>query len=180
MKKKQRDITKKEYRLDDENRIIVAMNVKDDSNFLSAFSTNDKPVISNEVAEFLETVTYTVPPNEQLSLHIKSDCIDETEKQIYREAIKEHYADKYHESEKELKIFNRVALGLAIVGVLILAAAIFLEYKVESVLWAEVIDILAWVFLWEAADIKFLRTRELAIQRTRYLALSTMKIEYSV
>ena len=67
---------------------------------------------------------------------------------------------------------------LAILGVLVLSFAIFWEYKVQNVLWAEVIDIVAWVFLWETVDIKFFQTREMRMKRKRYGALFSMKIEY--
>lgn len=65
-----------------------------------------------------------------------------------------------------------------ILGVFVLAFAVFLDYKIGSVIWAEVIDIAAWVFLWEAVDIKFFKTRELKLKRQRYAAFMDMKIYY--
>lgn len=178
LKKKLLNIAEKQYIRDDEGRIIVNMNVKDDTDFLSLFSANDTPVISGGVAEFIENATHSVPPNEGLSLHIKSDCIDETEQTVYRNAIKEYYTERFRANERELKIQNIIALILGVIGVFVLAFAIFWEYRMANVLWAEVIDIVAWVFLWEAVDIKFLKNRELAIQRKRYAAFIDMKIEY--
>ena len=52
------NVSQKQYRRDGEGRIIVDMNVKDDTDFLSVFSANDTPVISSEVAEFLENSTH--------------------------------------------------------------------------------------------------------------------------
>ena len=182
MKKSKKDLcpnlSEKQYQRDNEGRIIVNMNVKDDTDFLSVFSASDTPVISSEVAEFLETSTHSIRPNEQLSLHIKSDCIDETEQKVYSTAIKKYYTEKYRTNERELKVQTSIALLLAILGVFVLAFAVFLDYRIGSVIWAEVIDIAAWVFLWEAVDIKFFKTRELAIQRKRYMAFIDMKIEY--
>ena len=172
------NLPEKQYRRDDEDRIIVDMNVKDDTDFLSVFSATETPVISSEVAEFLENSTHSIRPNEQLSLHIKSDCIDETEQKVYSTAIKEYYTERYRANERELKIHNLIALLLALFGVLVLVFAVFLDYRIGSVIWAEVVDIVAWVFLWEAVDIKFFKTRELAIQRKRYMAFIDMKIEY--
>lgn len=172
------NIPKRQYNRDGEDRIIVDMNVKDDTDFLSVYSTNETPVISNEVAEFLENSTRSIRADEQLTLRVKSDCIDETEKKVYKAAIKEYYTERYHENERELKAQNRIALLLLIVGVLVLASALLWEYKIGNILWAEVVDVVAWVFLWEAVDIKFFKTRELAQQRKRYAALIDMKIEY--
>lgn len=172
------NLPEKAYRRDEEGRIIIDMNVKDDSDFLSKFSATATPVISSEVADFLENSTHSIRPDEQFTLHVKSNCIDETEQQIYKDAIKEYYAEHYRANERELKIHNRIAFFLAVFGILILSFAIFWEYVVESVLWAEVIDIVAWVFLWEAVDIKCFQTRALALKRKRYGALFSMKIEY--
>ena len=61
---------------------VVNMIVKDDTDFLSVFSESETPVISGEVAEFIENRTMTMPPKEQLTLKIHSDCIDENEKKL--------------------------------------------------------------------------------------------------
>ena len=116
--------------------------------------------------------------DEQLALHIKSACVDETKQQIYKDAIKEYYTEKFYANERELKIQNRIALLLAILGIIVLACSIFLQYRFDSIIWSEVIDIVAWVLLWEAVDIKFFKTRELALKRKRYNAFISMEILY--
>ena len=108
------NITEKQYPRDNEGRIIVNMNVKDDTDFLSVFSANDTPVISSEVAEFIENTTHSIRPDEQLSLYIKSDCIDKTEQKIYSTAIKEYYTERYRANERELKIHNLIVRSYVI------------------------------------------------------------------
>ena len=61
---------------------------------------------------------------------------------------------------------------------MILSLALLLEYRVGSLIWAEVIDIAAWVFLWEAVDIGIFRNRELREKRLRYRSFMEMKIVY--
>lgn len=177
-KELRKKILDKEYRRDDEGRIVVDMYVKDDEDFLSEFSSNDAYVIDGAVAEFLAERTHAVPSGEPLALHIKSRCIDETEERLYTAAIKEYYTEKYRATRKELKIQNRIALVLGVLGVIVLAFAVWLEYRFDSLIWSEVIDIAAWVFLWEAVDIKCFKTRELSMLRKRYAALMSMKVEY--
>ncbi len=166
------------HAVDDEGRAILRMNVKDDSGFLSSFSVGEKPVISDEVAAFLENSTVALPPAQPLALHIQSDCIDEGERVEYRSAIKEYYTGQYVANENESRRNRRIVLLLALCGILILSMAIFLEYQAESLIWAEVIDIPAWVFLWEAVDIGAFRNHELRANRLRYLSLIEMKIIY--
>lgn len=51
------DVNLRKDQRDSENRVIINMTVKDDSDFLSVFSFSDIPVISSEVAEFIENNT---------------------------------------------------------------------------------------------------------------------------
>lgn len=49
--------------------------VTDDADFLSKYSEADKPVISGEVAEFVENVAKAYHPDQSFTLNIKSACI---------------------------------------------------------------------------------------------------------
>ena len=167
------------FQRDDENRVIINMTVKDDSNFLSVFSQSDTPVINTEVAEFIENSTNSVLPKEQLTLRIHSDCIDDTEKAIYRDAIKEYYREKRIADSRELNRNNIIALLLTVAGVAVLAFQLFFEYITRNLIWAEVIDIVAWVLLWEAVDIIAFGNRSLRVKCKRYLSYMSMKIEYA-
>lgn len=169
---------KRTYQRDEEDRIIVNMTVKDDSNFLSVFSEKDTPVISTEVADFIEHSTTSVNPKERLTLKIHSDCIDDQEKALYREAITEYYTEKYIANKRELKRNNIITLLLTVMGVTVLALAILFEYRMNSLIWYEVIDIVAWVLLWEAVDISAFGNRALRIKQKYCLAYLSMKVEY--
>ena len=95
--KKETDLKMKDRKLkrDKDGRVIIQMNVKKDDSFLSEFSENETSVISAEVAEFIENETNYVMPNEEFTLRIRNDCIDEREEKIYSAAIKEYYMQKY-------------------------------------------------------------------------------------
>jgi hypothetical protein len=156
---------------------VVRMTVKNDDDFLSPFSAGDEPVISTDVAEFIENATAALPPSASLALHVYSDCIDEAEKNVYTKAIQNYYREKYAASEIERKRNSRMVLLLALVGILILSLAFLLGANAHF-LWAEVIDIAAWVFLWEAVDIGAFHNRDLRVKRMRYHTYMTMQIEY--
>lgn len=173
-----RKLSERSCERDANGNAIVNMNVKDDSDFLSGFSFGQTPVISTEVADFIENNTQTIRSNEELTLRIYGNCIDDQEKVTYRSAIKEYYAKKYLANEKELKRNSFIVLILMCAGILVLAAAIFLEYRRDSIIWSEVIDIVAWVLLWEAVDIAVFENRSLRLKRLRYISYMSMKIEF--
>lgn len=166
----------KRYQRDKDGNIIVNMTVKNDDDFLSVYSTNEIPVIATDVAEFIENNTSSLHASDPLTLRIYSNCIDESEQKDYREAIKEYYTDKYIVNEKELKRNRIIIFLLMIAGVITLALA----FRINSNIWSEVVDIAAWVFLWEAVDIGTFKNRELRLKRKRYLAYMSMKVEFEL
>ena len=178
VKRMAENIADKELKRDEDGRAIIDMTVADDSDFLSPFSGGRSAVISEDVADFLENATRTILPREDLNLRIESGCIDEEEKERYSSAIKEYYSEKFRANEKEYKFNNFLALSLAILGVIVLSLAIFLSNGLSSLVWSEVVDIVAWVFLWEAVDVKCFRMREMSLKRKRYAAFINMKIDF--
>jgi len=79
---------------------------------------------------------------------------------------------------KELSQNNVTAALLALAGVLCLGLMFVTERFGGNAIWTEVIDIVAWVFLWEAVDILFFRNRKLKGDKLRYVSFMNMNIEY--
>ena len=145
-------------------RTTIKMQVLNDDDFLSPFSMSEVPVINSEVADFIENSTINLPPKEKLKIIIHSNCIDDNEKLLYDKAIKEYYQERYTSLRKEL-VRNYFAVAIMfIVGVIILTISIF---KVNTLVKSEIIDIVAWVLIWEACDISFFTNRSLRIKEKR-------------
>ena len=178
MKSKAERISAEKYRRDGEGRAVIDMNINDDGDFLSVYSKSDIPVISCDVAEFIENEARPAKPGERFTLRIHSSCIDAAEKVIYDKAIRKYYEEKDAANERELRRNNVIALLLLAAGILVLAFAVFFNAKMETLVWSEVIDIVAWVLIWEAVDVMLFRNNELRVNKHRYRALSSMKIEY--
>lgn len=156
-------------------RTTIKMQVLNDDDFLSPFSMSEVPVINSDVADFIENSTINLPPKEKLRLIIHSDCIDDNEKILYDKAIKEYYQERYTSLRKEL-IRNYFAVAIMfIVGAIILTISIF---KVNTLVKSEIIDIVAWVLIWEACDISFFTNRSLRIKEKRYKTYIDMEIVF--
>lgn len=167
------------HQRDEEGRVILHMTVENDEGFLSAFSESGDPVISTDVADFLEETTHAVLPREPLTLRIHSQCIDDKEKELYRRAIKEFYTQRYIANQRELRRHLLAVFALAILGVGMLAFRIIFEACYANEIGIEVMDIIAWVFLWEAVDVGAFQSRLMRLKRQRYLAFLDMRVEYS-
>ncbi len=177
-KEARRQMKERRYQRDDEGRAIICMTVKNDDEFLSEFSEGDTPVISAAVAEFIENSTCAIPPKEELTLRIRGDCIDEGERVLYTRAIREYYLEQYIAAQREIRRNRWLVCLLGVAGVAVLAAGILYGYLVGNEIWTEVIDIVAWVLIWEATDIGLFETRGLRLRKRRCLSYLSMKVAY--
>ncbi|MBE6609338.1 MAG: hypothetical protein E7634_01575 [Ruminococcaceae bacterium] len=173
-----RSLSERKLQRDEEKRAVINMTVKNDDGFLSQYSEDRTPMISEDVSTFIENSVSGLVPSESLTLRIHSDCIDDEEKAEYKNAIKEYYTKRYVSDKRELRRNTLIALLLAAAGIIALFAAIIVEIQTDSPIWTEVVDIIAWVLIWEAVDIMVFRNRELRVNCLRYLAFISMKVEY--
>ena len=155
----------------------INMTVLDDSEFLSPYSETNTPVISGEVAEFLENGANAARLIDNLELNLHSNCIDSDKQSRYEQAIRNYFSLKLIAEQRELKRNNIVSLIFAIIGVVGLAFMIICDQLLNmQAIWVECIDIFAWVFLWEAVDQFFIERRKLIFNRRRLKSLAEMPI----
>ena len=184
MKRSEKDILREaeqralERRTDAEGRAIIPMTVRDDSDFLSPFSEGSMPLISADVAEYLEEKTEELPRGKELVLQIRSGCIDPAEQEAYRLGVKEFYLIRYLSVRRELRRNLLLALILAAAGMLALLLAHLIDAHLGAPYWMEMTDIVAWVFVWEAVDTLVFGSHEFRTQKRRCLAFMDMKIEF--
>ena len=163
---------------DHKGRAIIRINVINDDGFLSPFSKGSTPVISSDVSEFLERQTEALPPKTPLTLRVRGECIDENEKKAYAEAVTGYYAERFKAVNHAFRRNLLLSLVLAVLGIAALALALFTEAQTGSPIWTEAVDIVAWVLLWEAADVSLFRNYELRVSRRRYRAFTEMPVTF--
>ena len=184
MKRSEKDILREaerrtlDGRTDAEGRAIIPMTVRDDSDFLSPFSEGATPLISADVAEYLEEKTEEIPRGKGLVLQIRSSCIDPAEQEAYRLGVKEFYLIRYLSVRRELRRNLLLALILAAAGMLLLLATHLIDTHLGLPYWMELTDIVAWVFVWEAVDTLVFGSYDLRTQKLRCLSFMDMKIEF--
>ena len=187
MKNKQKNITNnqdkkiidnenknKHYEYDKSGNIIVNFSIRDDVSFLSPYSLNGLPTISKDIGDFIESSTKTFPPKQKLTLRFHGMSVNNKEKETYKKAIKDYYQDKYLHMQQKINKNNLISLILVVLGTIIVACAIAISQKV----WSEVVDILAWVLLWESMDTFIFKNLEYRHDKNRYLKFTTMHVEF--
>ena len=157
----------------------INMTVLDDSEFLSPYSETNTPVISGDVAEFLENGANAARPKDNFELNMYSNCIDADKQTRYEQAIRNYFSLKLNAEHRELNRNNITSLLFAIIGVVGLAFMIICDQVLNmKAIWVECIDIFAWVFLWEAVDQFFIERRKIMRKRRRLRNLAEMPIRF--
>lgn len=183
MKKSKRELIKslkaeynKEKKLTGE--CLINVYIRNEDEILSQFSSS-KPVISDEFAEYIAP---KLTPNAlKKGVHINIHCstISKDEEEIYISAIKnyykEHFLSQYHEGRR----LNLISFVLLIFGTIVLLISIFLEYKYENPIPSAVNDILAWVLIWESADIFFFQKAKVRFDKRKCLLMMQSSITFN-
>ena len=174
-----KDIKKDKNNLKDEQgRKIVNIAIKDDSNFLSSYLIDNEEVISIETEEFLKHCVKHLHHNDKIHFVISSNQIDDNEKKVYPEAIKNYFSSEILEITRQLRHNLILSLIMLFIGACFFALAIIMEHlQMQSVL-LNVTDVVAWVFVWEAVDIYALQRTILKINRKRAMNLMNAKISF--
>ncbi|MBQ7924313.1 MAG: hypothetical protein IJ329_03300 [Clostridia bacterium] len=169
----------REKERDNDGRVIVDFCVHSDDDFLSPYSLRSSAELSTDAGEFIERSLETVPVKEQVRLRVHSNVITNEEQVAYTEAISSFYHDKYESVRREKRRLVVLAAVMAIIGVLALTVMIGLEVTgTRTAVISEIIDVFAWVFLWEAVDLLCFQLLALRLKSWRYLSLLACVVEY--
>lgn len=156
----------------------ITLVVRNDDGFISPYSPTEKPVISTDVSDFIENSAKEFHPNTELSLVIYSNCIDEKEKIIYKDAIKNSFTLKLSETKRLTKRLLILSLIFTFIGIIGLILMFYFSNHSKNEIWIECLDIFAWVFIWEAVDILFIQRKAKGLEIKRINAFINMNIIY--
>ncbi len=156
----------------------INMTVIDDTYFLSMYSLKDKPVISSEVADFLENTAREYGPYDKFILNVYSDTIWDEDKSVYRKAVHNYYSLKIRDLIQQMRQKMFVATTFMLIGLAALLIMAIYQKFLSIEVWNQLIQIFSWVFIWESLHIFFIDRRPLLIARRRYLSLANLDINY--
>lgn len=121
--------------------------------FSSYSYSGDK--LNTEFSEYVFDKAKSVPVTEDIKIKIHTtDNIDVAEAE---QALKSHYRAEYIETKKEAKRIVITSAIMTILGVLALTALILINYFTDNLYVTSIVEIAAWVFIWEAVDYFFLQ-----------------------
>jgi hypothetical protein len=163
---------------DDDGRDIIRINVRDDEAFLSPYSGSGGETISSEVAEFLDGSVKCLSLKSDVHLMVQSDVIADDEKERYTAAIRNYYRARVVDSDRVMRRNTVASIVMFFLALAVLIAYVVLELRGTGIIALELIDIVAWVFMWEAVDLFFLERGVLKNEQLRACRLYDARITF--
>ncbi len=164
--------------IDSDNRQIVRVGIADDYEFLSPLSPNGEPYITGDTAQFLEQSTKHIRPDEPLHFIFERSNLSNETKEQYTIAIRNYYHNEFMEVERDLRKNMAQTITMVLISAIVFTLNIFLKnHGVDQVLYS-IIDIVAWVFAWEATEIFFLQRPAMRLHRLRLFNIIQASISF--
>lgn len=143
-----------EHRVRDEhNRVVIDVGIKSEDAFFSPYCTKAVPMIDGSLGEYIETKLKGAPKETEFAIHFHLAEGVAIEEEIAKRAVEHYLDDRVVSTAQRYRRNGFVSFFMGLIGVLLLVAMLLVERLTSglTVLY-EVMDIAAWVFLWEAVD----------------------------
>ncbi|MDE6605176.1 MAG: hypothetical protein K2K85_04050 [Clostridia bacterium] len=120
----------------------------------SAYSySGDK--LNSEFSEYIFDKAKDAPIKDRIKIKIYTETdLDASEVQ---QTLKSHCKSEYAESKKQVKRLVLIATIMTMLGIIALTALILINHFTDNIYITSIIEIAAWVFIWEAVDFFFLQ-----------------------
>lgn len=123
-----------------------------EENIYQPFSS--KTVLNNDIFDYLDPYFYLFRKLKKINIEcVFPESFPKEEKEEVIKKIKNHYVLDYEGNDKKIRNSRWMAFFSLIIGILLLALNITLSIFTDNQIANEVIDIFAWVFVWEACDL---------------------------
>lgn len=129
---------------------IVNIKVEHQNQILSSFNYDNKDTLNSDFCDYLWKNAKMMPPYDDLQINIYSN--EEINEQEVIKATKTHYSREYIEAKQSLSKTNFVALTSLLLGIFSLALLLIFYSVFNNFYVTTLIEIMAWVFVWEAVD----------------------------
>jgi len=172
-KLKKEIISNYNYSKNNSNNSTININIDSTGDIISHYSEDNKVVINNEFANFLENSVKDVSVKQSLTLKISASNCDLNK---ISTSIKNYYFNEFIDYQRKLKNNIIFSLTTFLIGLLALASSILLATFDTPLIIGGAIDIFAWVFMWESVDLFFFKRNELKYQQYRYINFINAKI----
>jgi len=137
----------------------VSMTIIDSENVLSSYSRNDKPIIDDDVADFISDSVGEYHIKQKVSFVVYSDMTDE-EKNTFASAVKNYYLQKNEKLKSTISWLLGRSFFFAFIGLMGLITMGIWGDRLSDI-WNGFADSFSCVFIWGFVDQFFIERVDL-------------------
>ena len=182
LKELREESTKIDYEFDNynsRNEAEVLMKIENEDDIVSSLSMGEDLMVNESFETFISNSVSHIEPDKKIDLKISCENnIYDDEKTNIKNAIKNHYTKKISSINDDLHKNAIDNIFLTVASVAVLALIIVLSKFSYLTLLIEILDIFAWVLLWEVFDNFIFRRRELRKIAIKNYQILNMRIEF--
>ena len=157
-------------------RDIINIKVENKSQIISNYSYDENDKLNKELSEFIIAKSKRTHLSKDIQLNFYSS--EKVEKSEIQSTINNHFHEEYIESKNELKRLNIFVIIMFALGVLTFSILVALYNKNFSNFYFEmVLEIAAWVFIWEGVDAFFLERPKIQGRTMQMKKLSLAEVD---
>ena len=163
------------FECDKDGRAIIEVGAENYDDIFSPYCYKGGDTLSLELVEYLKKQSGTIPLDYDLNIRFNVKNADEQKRKEIQMAVKENYEIDVLGIEQKIRGLNIMAFSLISIGVLFMVAYLILINFVP-ISATYLIDILAWVFIWEGVRAFMMDKNELKIAELKSLRLASAKV----
>ena len=163
---------------DEDGRAIINVGAENYDDIFSPYCFKGGDTLSLELDDYLCYQEAVVPLDYDLTLRFYVKNANESKRKEIQNAVKQNYESDIHTLENKTKRLNVIATWFLILGTIFTVVYFaVLSYLPKAITTTYIIDILAWIFIWEGASALIIDKRGLVRDRVRMLRLASAKVE---
>ena len=137
-----------------DNPSVIDVKIDTKEQLYSAYSySGDK--LNGEFGEYVFEKAKGVPIKDDITIRIHSE--DDIDAEEVNRALKSHYRAEYKEAKKSVSRTTLISVIMTVLGIIALTALILINRFTDNFYITSIVEIAAWVFVWEAVDYFFLQ-----------------------
>lgn len=159
---------------------ILKVHIEDEGDLLSKYCVQDHPTLNEELCVFIEEkIDYRQMQND-LNIELSLNSLNEEKKTSYQQAFLNTYTDKIIDKTKELHRNKWMSIIFLLTGIIVFIGTICLKKLLnrDIIVLFESLDIMGWVFIWEAVDLFFIARKVMLFQQIRYYKILKAKFSF--
>ena len=160
---------------DDAGRAIINVGAENYDDIFSPYCFKGGDTLSLELVEYLWDKQGAVPLDYDLTINFNVKNADENKRKEIQQAVKENYENDVHAVDQKLHRLYVLSGWFLALGVVFMVAYLVLM-NFLPVMATYIIDILAWVFIWEGVRAILWDTVSLKFDKLKSLRLAASKI----